>query len=147
WAAPHYRAPVSVLLEGASPPNLPSPVTPPTTVVSSTKVAGHPIHDIALSVASGRKRPTTALVGRWQSLEWLHSLSPVLAGGGSVLVVTGTEAEAVSIGEAAAARDLPSTVVAGDVARDLTSSWAEVQNPGRLIVGTPRGGGRGSGGV
>ena len=138
WAATHYVAPVSVLLERASPPNLPSPVTPSTTMVSSTERAGHPIHDIAVSVASGRKRPTTALVGRWQSLEWLGSLSPVLAGGASVLIVTGTEAEAVSIGEAAGARDLPVTVVAGDVARDLTGAWAEVQHPGRLIVGTPR---------
>jgi primosomal protein N' (replication factor Y) len=138
WAATHYVAPVSVLLERAAPPNLPSLVEPVNARIPPVELAGHPMLEIAQTVAGGRKRPTTALVGRWQSLDWLGSVSPVLEAGGSVLVVTGTEAEALSIGGAATAHGLPVTIAAGDVARDLTQSWAEAQQPGRLIVGTPR---------
>jgi primosomal protein N' (replication factor Y) len=56
----------------------------------------------------------------------------------SALVVTGTEFEAAAIEEAALARGLPVTVVAGDVARGLTGAWVDVQEPGRLVIGTPR---------
>ncbi len=139
WAATHYVAPLSVLLERAAPPNLPLPADPLTKRIPPTGVAsGHPLEDIAEAVARGQKRPTTALVGRWQSLEWPGSVAPVLQAGASVLVLTGTEAEALALGAAASDLGLPVTVAAGEVARDLTKAWAEAQQPGRLIVGTPR---------
>jgi len=138
WAASHYVAPVSVLLDRASPPNLPLKELTPEPEVKPLMATGHPLEDVARVVAGGRKRPTMALIGRWQSLDWLGALAPVLRGGKSVLVVTATEAEAMSIGGAATASGLPVTVVAGEVARQLTKSWALAQQPARLIVGTPR---------
>lgn len=139
WAATHYVAPLSVLLERAAPPNLPTPSGAVADVPVSTSDHGdHPLHRIAEAVADGRRRPTTALIGRWQSLNWLAAVSPILEQGMSVLIVTGTEAEALAIGAAAAETGLPVVVVAGEVARELTGAWAEAQQPGRLIVGTPR---------
>ena len=138
WAATHYVAPLSVLLERAAPPNLPTSGDPVVVSTGGEPDESHPLQEIALKVAKGQKRPTTALIGRWQSLEWLGSVSPILGSGASVLVVTGTEAEASSIADAASARGLLPVVVAGEVARDLTKAWVDAQQPGRLVVGTPR---------
>ena len=92
WAATHYVAPLSVLLERAAPPNLPTSGDPVVVSTGAEPDESHPLHEIALKVAKGQKRPTTALIGRWQSLEWLDSVSPILGSGASVLIVTGTAA-------------------------------------------------------
>lgn len=138
WAATHYVAPLSVLLERAAPPNLPTPPDETITPAPTSDRGDHPLGDIANAVAGGRRRPTTALIGRWQSMDWLGSVSSVVRKGLSVLIVTGTEAEALAIGGAAVSRGLPVVVAAGEVARELTEAWAHAQEQGRLIVGTPR---------
>ena len=139
WAATHYVAPLAVILDHASPPNLPSlPKTEDGEVVSPTANPGHPLFGIAEGVVRNRRRPATALIGRWQGLDWLGSLTPLLSRELSTLVVTGTEAEAVAIAASARARGLPVVLAAGEVSRDLTDSWARAQLPGRLVVGTPR---------
>ena len=140
WAAGHYIAPMAVLLDRSAPPNLPSPpqvddkIDPPPELADE----GHPLLRITRDIASGRRRPTTALIGRWQGLDWLGALLPVLVSGSSVLIVTATEAEANTLGREARKRGIETVVVAGDVARDLTGSWVQAQQPGRLVVGTPR---------
>lgn len=140
WAAGHYVAPMAVLLDRAAPPNLPSPPQPAdrTDPPGEVAVGAHPLLRIARDIVAGRRRPTTALIGRWQGLDWLGALLPVLAAGSSVLVVAATEAEANTVGQEARNRGIDTVVVAGEVAREVTRSWVEAQQPGRLVVGTPR---------
>jgi primosomal protein N' (replication factor Y) len=139
WAAAHYVAPMSVLLDRAAPPNLPSPPAPVANPAPPSRTPGdHPLLGITREIAAGRRRPTTALIARWQSLGWLDALLPVLGAGSSVLVVTATETEANSLGREARERGIDTVVAAGEVAKDLTASWVEAQRPGRLVVGTPR---------
>ena len=138
WAATHYVAPMSVVLARSVPPNLPTPGAPEPQVDLPQGGTTHPLVELTSEIAAGRRRPTTAVVGRWQDLDWLDALLPVLERGSSVLVVTATEAEANTIGREARDRPIPTVIVAGDVARDLTSAWVETQHPGRLVVGTPR---------
>ncbi|HWL48280.1 MAG TPA: hypothetical protein VNT92_00245, partial [Acidimicrobiia bacterium] len=83
-------------------------------------------------------RPATAVIGRWQALDWLDTLLPVLEAEKSVLIVVATEAEARTVGEGARKRGFDATVAAGDVARDVTKAWTDAQGPGRLVIGTPR---------
>ena len=138
WAASHYVAPISVLLERCSPPNLPSPPDPegPSSVESGR--GSHPLLELTREIGAGRRRPTTSVIGRWQSLDWLDTLWPVLTEGSSVLIVAATEAEARTVEKSAVIRGIPVVLAAGEVARDLTKSWGEAQRPGSLVVGTPR---------
>ncbi|MEA1902910.1 MAG: hypothetical protein U9N56_05220 [Actinomycetota bacterium] len=147
WAASHYVAPVSVLLAKATPPNLPKS-TPQSDLSSRSSDEGqslpvgrraHPLRAVALDVAAGRKRPTQAMLGRWQSLEWLPALSPLFHAGRSALVIAGSAAEVVSIGsQAREGLSVPVIEVAGGVDAELTRAWERAQAPGTLIVGTPR---------
>jgi primosomal protein N' (replication factor Y) len=140
WAAGHYVAPVSVLLDRTAPPNLPSlPGTSRHGPQPGRSGGGHhPLLGITREIAAGRRRPTSALVGRWQGLDWLDAVLPVLDAGSSVLVVTATETEASTVGSEARNRGIETVVVAGEVARELTGAWVEAQHGGRLVVGTPR---------
>lgn len=139
WAAAHYVAPLSVLLERSAPPNLPTTPAPEKTAAHvSHPVGTHPVLDVTREIAAGRRRPATAVIGRWQALDWLDTLLPVLEAEKSVLIVVATEAEARTVGEGARERGFDPTVAAGDVARDLTKAWTDAQGPGRLVIGTPR---------
>lgn len=139
WAAVHYVAPMSVLLDRSAPPNLPSPpIDAGPSSPASRSGSGHVLLGVTREIAAGRRRPTTAMVGRWQGLDWLDAVLPVLDAGSSVLVVTATETEANTVGSEARSRGIETVVVAGEVAKELTGAWVEAQQPGRLVVGTPR---------
>jgi primosomal protein N' (replication factor Y) len=139
WAATHYVAPVSVLLERAAPPNLPvSPIPEKPAAHVSGPPTSHPLLDITRQIATGRRRPAAVVVGSWQEFGWLDALLPILEGERSVMVVVATEAEANLIGDQARRQGLEPIVAAGEVARDLTEAWTEVQGPGRLVIGSPR---------
>jgi primosomal protein N' (replication factor Y) len=139
WAATHYVAPVAVMMEKAAPPNLPvSPVPEKPAAHVWRQPAGHPLLGITREVAAGRRRPAAAVLGRWQALDWLESLLPVLEAERSVVVIVATEAEASLIGDQARGLGLEPVVAAGEVARDLTAAWTEAQGPGRLLIGSPR---------
>lgn len=139
WAATHYVAPLSVLLERSAPPNLPaSPAPEKAAAHVSHPVGSHPLLGITREIAAGRRRPATAVIGRWQTFDWLDTVLPVLEAERSVLVVVATEAEAHTLGDMARERGFDGTVASGEVARDLTSAWTEAQGPGRLVIGTPR---------
>jgi primosomal protein N' len=137
WAANHYVAPLPVVLERSLPPNLPSPPKERERSPVAVDPTGA-LARIAESVSRGVRRPTTAVVGRWQSLDWLAAISPILTVGRSALIVTATEAEATSVTMAARDLGFPVTEVAGEAGRALTDAWVEAQVPGRLVVGTPR---------
>jgi primosomal protein N' (replication factor Y) len=139
WAANHYVAPVSVLLERAAPPNLPvSPIPEKPAAHVSGRPPSHPLLVITRQIAAGQRRPAAVVLGSWQSFGWLEPLLPVLEGEGSIIVVVATETEAKVIGTEAQRRGLEPVVAAGDVARDLTAAWTEAQGPGRLVIGSPR---------
>jgi len=138
WAAGHYVAPVSVLLARATPPNLPKKTRPleadPPGIESD-----HPLAEVAKSVATGIRRPTQVIVGPWQKLEWVSSLATIVKAGRSVAVVAASAAEVNRVADAARSK-LGETVVTigGDDNASLTRSWEQAQQPGQVIIGTPR---------
>jgi len=138
WAAIHYVAPTAVLLDRAAPPNLPSVSREMPTPALRPSPTGHPIGNLATALARGMKRPTTAMIGRWQSLAWVEALGPVVEAGKSTLIVTATEAESATVARAGRDCGLPVVEASGDLARELTGAWGAAQQPGRLVVGTPR---------
>ncbi len=139
WAATHYVAPLSVLLERSAPPNLPTAPAPEKTAAHvSHPVGAHPLLGVTREIAAGRRRPATAVIGRWQKLDWLDTVLPILEAERSVLIVVATEAEAHTVADGARDRGFDATVASGEVARDLTNAWTEAQGPGRLVIGTPR---------
>lgn len=137
WASTHYVAPVSSLLSRATPPNLPGRL--PSPVVISEVSNQHPIADIALRTAKGRRAPVTTIIGNWRDHDWIGGLGPVLNQGRSVLIVAASVAEVEML--AAAARvyfgDAVSSVRGADDASD-TTAWEEAQTPPRVVIGTPK---------
>jgi len=144
WAAIHYVAPLSVLLAKATPPNLPKQTPNPKQKSSpGTEVAevscDHPLSEIVTSVARGARRPSQVIVGPWQKLEWITCLSDVVSAGRSAVVIAATAAEVNRIADTAVAQIGDVVVsVSGDDDASLTRSWERCQQPGRLIIGTPR---------
>ncbi len=139
WAAGHYVAPVSVVLAKATPPNLPGEPPGAPSSRPTVTVRPHPLAAVAQSSAEGRRFPPQAMVGRWQGLEWLDSLTPVLVSGGSVMVVAATGAEVAEISHRAGPQ-FPERVVTvpHDDAAAVTRAWERAQGAGLLVVGTPR---------
>lgn len=152
WAAHHYLAPVSVLLERAAPPNLPSlptrPVRDPQSArefaAESSQDLGkpHPLAPLVETVAEGNlRRPPTVFLAPWGDTSWLDALAPLVGEGRSLLVVVATAAEERMV--SSAARRLMGDRVVG-VSGDLddaavTERWARVSSQaGALVVGTPR---------
>lgn len=140
WAAHHYVAPVSVALERAAPPNLPSRVAGERTDVREM-VPPPALAEWAEATARRRRRPVTALVTSWEDAEWLGALSPIVAAGASAMVVVATSAEVAMV--AGRLRKVLGEVVievsgACDDAQ-LTSRWSRAAvHPGHIVVGTPR---------
>lgn len=138
WTARHYVAPVSTLLNRASPPNLPRK-TPEKADVPAVQPVGGPVEQLVQKTAEGGRIPVMALVGNWQKLEWLGDLGPVFGAGRSALVVAASAAEVARIAEAAS--ELWGSVVAvakGDDDKTETAAWESSQSPPRLLIGTPK---------
>jgi primosomal protein N' (replication factor Y) len=140
WAANHYVAPMSVVLERAAPPNLPraadtfDALAPPPDIPHDS----HPLGRVAADAAAGRRRPVSVIVTSGGH-QWHPALTPVLAANRSAIVVLATAAEATAQAEAASATFGDRVVaVGGDVAQELTHAWELAQSPGRLVIGTPR---------
>lgn len=140
WLANHYVAPVSVALERAAPPNLPSAVAAraydPATVDHD-----HPLEALVNDLADGKKRPVTCLLTSWEDMSWLGPVATAVGRGKSFMIVAATAPETAMVAEAA--RPLLGRRVieaSGDhEASRLTKAWSTVAgNPGHLLVGTPR---------
>jgi primosomal protein N' len=137
WASKHYVAPLSVMLERATPPNNPTRLT--SEVIIPTPGGGvTPLAEVAAAAASGRRRRPTVWIGPNVDASWLAALAaPVLASGKSVMVIgaTATEIEHLAIGLEA----LGPVVVSGDRQdRSITDAWRRAQTSPVLLMGTPR---------
>jgi primosomal protein N' (replication factor Y) len=139
WAATHYVAPVSILLDRSTPPNLPKSTggQPARTVVE--RQVKHPLASMARAAAEGKRRPVAAIASGGRSADWLEALAPILNAGKSALVIaaTATEVDAMA-GPARAVFGDRVVAVAGDAPNPVTRAWELAQGPGRLVIGTPR---------
>lgn len=139
WAAKHYVAPLAVMLGKATPPNLPGSGVAVTEVPRVPREPGHPMAGMVSSATDGRRRPTQAMIGNWQALDWLGSLQPLVASGKSALVIVATAAEVDKVRAAAEPLYRGALIdVSGEDDASITSAWVAAQSPGRLVVGTPR---------
>lgn len=139
WAAQHYVAPVAAVLAKASPPNLPRGRGSAPAASVQVSEGGHPLATTATSSAVGKRVPVTAVVGRWQDLDWLESLAPVLSAGRSAMVLAATSAEVVAIhARAKRVYGERALAVSADDDAELTGRWEQAQAPGHLVIGTPR---------
>lgn len=157
WAAHHYVAPVSVMLDRSAPPNLArkaslaeiANVARATIVSPDSQSEGgsspgsgrHPLAPWSAAAASGKRQPPVAYIARWWDMDWLPVVAgPSLQAGRSVLVVAGTGDEvdllAGAIRPWAAANLVVVTPNASDAA--VTTAWTAVQRGPKLLVGTPR---------
>ena len=139
WAARHYVAPLSVLLAKATPPNLPKRTERVGELPRATERPPHPIDNVVSALIAGRRRPTQAMVGIWQQLDWLAALRPLIAKGRSALIVASSAAEVSLIAEEGRQLFGGSLLeVVGESDATLTRAWEAAQAPGRLVIGTPR---------
>lgn len=140
WAATHYVAPVSVLLEKAAPPTLPGktstdkPRVPGRTPESDSGVVGF----VADAIAR-RRRPVTAYATHWADAKWGEMLAPFREDVGSCLVVLPTfrEAGAVASLLAESLADKVVLVPEGNGA-EVTRAWERANSESTVLVGTPR---------
>lgn len=137
WAANHYVAPLSILLDRAAPPNLPGATAPAASVQVRSPEPGL-LDQLAVSSAPGRRRPPTALVGRVESAEWMRSFRHVLEAGASVMIITATVTEAAAAHSVAAELFGEAALLATGEDREVTGAWDAAQAGGRILVGTPR---------
>jgi primosomal protein N' len=139
WAAHHYVAPVSVLLNKATPPNLPKPIPVANTSDLGLQPQDHPIFELAVATAAGERRPSRAVLGRWQSLDWLDSLAPIVELRRSAMVIAASAAEVDRICQRARPIYGEALVeVASMKDAEVTRGWELAQSSGRIVVGTPR---------
>jgi primosomal protein N' (replication factor Y) len=95
--------------------------------------------EVAAAAVAGRRAPTTAWIGPGPWHEGITGVAaPVLAAGGSVLVVAASVAEAgdLAAGLAGAFGDRVLSAWSGRPAAEVTSAWVAMQHPGRLLVAT-----------
>lgn len=137
WAAKHYVAPLSVMLERAAPPNNPIRFTSEVSIPTVGPVAT-PLADVAASAATGRRRRPTVWIGPAVDASWLAGLAgPVLAAGKSVMVIGATATEVEHL--AGGLEVFRPVVVSGDRDdRAITEAWKRAQKSPVLLMGTPR---------
>lgn len=139
WAAQHYVAPLSVVLEKAAPPTLPA--GEPIDQVDPVKfgLSEHPMTPFAASVAKGERRPVLAYVAHWEDTTWIDALAPILRAQKTVLIVAATVRETERIADLARASFPDSVVqVPGGNDSSVTLAWEKANQGGRIVIGTPR---------
>lgn len=139
WTARHYVAPVSTLLNRASPPNLPRRIPDGETVIGDVVGQVHPISALVDKTARGSRAPVVALVGNWRHWQWAAVLGPVLHAGKSVLVIAASAAEVGEIhGYVSKAWGSLAVEVTGEDDKSDTSAWEAAQSSPRVVIGTPK---------
>ena len=151
WAAHHYVAPVSVMLDRSAPPNLAKRAnlaekaslaeSAHSDGVGPVEDAHHPLAAWARGAAAGKRQPSIAYVARWWDMDWVPVLAgPALRAGRSALVIAATGDEVELLAEAVRAWAPANLIVVSPDASDAetTAAWAAAQNGQKMIVGTPR---------
>lgn len=143
WAAHHYVAPVSVMLERAAPPNLPGrPQAPEQPQHEEGRVPNHPLTGIVESAMEGKRHPVTALMTSWSDLTWVAATVPLVASGRSALIVVPTAAELGMVAVEAKRHLDPEQVIeiSGDLDQArMTRMWEQAATvSGAMVLGTPR---------
>lgn len=142
WAAHHYVAPVSVLLEKAAPPNRPRRPDPGLLPARLDGAGAGGLDALGRRSAAGGTGVRLAYVSRAADLGWIAGLAgPVMAAGGGCLIVMPTGAE-VSMAETAARPLLGDHLLTVDNDRsdaEVTRAWEMAATvAGVTLVGTPR---------
>lgn len=138
WCARHYVAPQAVLLKKAAPPNLPRRMAP-------LELAGLP-EPGAEPPAPGddtepaHHGPPKVIVGDPQPAQILATVEPVLADGGSALIIYPTGLEATRAHDAMQEVGNRRMLVHPDMSdRQVTTRWSRTRDqPGFVVIGTER---------
>lgn len=141
WAANRYVAPLSVLLERTTPPNLANRLPAQLGDAPKEVTRDHPLADLATAIAERKRRPPAVFLASSADVAWLEALAnPILRSRLSLMAIVATGAEAAALGGFAARLYGEAVVVvsADHSAADVTLAWAACQVPGRLLIGTPR---------
>ncbi len=143
WAAHHYVAPVSVMLERAAPPNLPGrPEALERAQLQEAQAPNHPLTGIVESVMAGKRHPVTALMTSWNDWTWVAAAVPLVASGRSALVLVPTAAELAMVAREAKRHLEPERVIeiSGDLDQArMTRMWEQAATVcGAMVLGTPR---------
>lgn len=140
WAAQHYVAPVSVVLEKAAPPTLPklTNTTAETPTINEVRTA-KPLAPFAEALASRERHPAVSYCVHWNDPSWIDVVAPVLNSAQSIMVVSATVREASRIAESLRLQ-FPNSVVLVPDGNDskVTRAWEAASRPGTILVGTPR---------
>lgn len=141
WAANHYIAPLSVVLEKAAPPTLPGPAKAgPINISEQGGGTTGALGSYVAALVKNERRPPLALLTAWNDATWLESIRPLLAAGTTVLTIVSTVREVAAFSQIAHAtygKDLVVTVPDGGGA-PVTTAWEAASHGGRLVIGTPR---------
>ncbi len=140
WSAHRYVAPIPVMLERATPPNLANRLGADPLAITMAS-SGQALSEYARSVAAGLRRPPVAYVARSGDFDWLTDVAaPVLGAGASLMVVAATGAEVDTLVSSVAPKLAQQTVVVKPESKDaeVTAAWVRCQAPGNLLIGTPR---------
>ncbi len=139
WAAQHYLAPVSVVLDKAAPPTLPGPLREDFATPGPWPETPAAMRRFVDSVAKGVRRPAVAVVTSWPDGGWLTAAGAIMAEGLTCLVIVSTAREVARLGSMATELFDKAVVAIPDASGSpLTRAWEEANRGGRLVVGTPR---------
>lgn len=138
WAADHYLAPLSVMLDRAAPPNLPRQAPNPAYDPVPTSAQENALAGISRLVGEGGDPQLAAIVTRSHA-GWPAALAPILDRDMSVMVVVATAAEAEKLhADATGTFGSRALFAAGGNDAALTTAWTESRRRGSLLIGTPR---------
>jgi primosomal protein N' (replication factor Y) (superfamily II helicase) len=138
WAAHHYVAPLSAMLERAMPPN--NPVSGGAPSEGEPVPQGTPVDEVVTASLSGRRIPPTVLLASHPPIEQvIGCATALLVGGRSTIVVLATAGEAEEVhGAIEGAVSGRAVLVHGDMSdREMTTAWGRAGRP-CVLIGTPR---------
>ncbi len=140
WAAQHYVAPLSVVLEKAAPPTLPKLGSRPTPHVDGDQLRpDHPLSGLISALAGGERHPAVAYCVHWSDPTWMNAIAPLLAYEKSVMVVAPTVRETALLAESLRHLFSGAVVLVPDKNdATVTRAWESAASPAIVVVGTPR---------
>jgi primosomal protein N' (replication factor Y) len=140
WAAQHYVAPLSVVLEKAAPPTLPKLGTRQAVTVDGDEFrSDHPLSGLISALAGGERHPAVAYCVHWSDPTWMNAIAPLLASEKSVMVIAPTVRESALLAESLRHLFAGAVVLVPDKNdATVTRAWEAAASPATVLVGTPR---------